>query len=929
MKRALVVTAAALFALTAAGQDFPSGRFTKISGMLLPGMITREANGIPHLFAFNKHDLYFMNGWVQANDRLWQMDTNRRIASGTLAELVGSSALSTDVQLRTLGLRRAAEASFPLLTPEAQDALKAYSDGVNAWLSTHAASQPPEYSLLEITKIAPWTPVDSVAVAKLVTFGLSFDLGDIDRTIALLTYQAVGKAAGFDGTKLFFDVFRVAPFTSAAVIPDATGAGAALPVTIAPNAHVIDTTWIHPQMLDLLHAYREQIARVDVLAQTLDPDRHAASNEWAIAPKNSASGRALVANDPHLSLQSPPNFYPISLTAGKTSVNGMGFVGAPFVAQGQNQRAAWGSTVHPMDVTDVYQEQLVPDASSPSGFSTLYKGKPEQVIPIPAVFRVNVAGDGKLDNLVTVSDASVPPAVLIVPRHGPIVQLDTKTGVAVSVQYVGFYPTHELDAVMKIDDAQNVDDFKAALQYFDVGSQNWAVADIDGDIAYLTSGEMPVREDLQALKVNGVPPFFIRNGQGGNEWMAVTNPQPKQALPFEILPYSEMPQIVNPLNGWFVNANNDPIGQTLDNDPLNTLRPGGGLLYLSPGYDGFRAGRITQLVRQKLANGGKISVDDMKSIQADTVLIDAEVFVSFIVKAMVNAATSSPQLGALRGDATLNAAVDRLSKWNFTTPTGIPTGYDAAETNGQLTTPTQAEIDNSVAATIYSVWRSEFLAHTVDATLAKASLMVPPAEQALSLLRFQLEHFDETGGKGSAGLSFFNVPASGAGPAATQRDILILQSLADALTRLKSDAFAPAFAKSTNLDDYRWGKLHRVIFSHLLGPLFSPGDITGPPPFPSVPGLRGIATDGGFSTVDAASHNPRGSGVNDFMFTSGPNRRYVGEMAESGPNGVSSLPGGVSGDSRSPFFTNLLLQWLTNDTFDVKTDAAPRIPLLR
>src|SRR5581483_5172180 len=147
--------------------------------------------------------------------------------------------------------------------------------------------------------------------------------------------------------------------------------------------------------------------------------------------------------------------------------------------------------------------------------------------------------------------------------------------------------------------------------------------------------------------------------------------------------------------------------------------------------------------------------------------------------------------------------------------------------------------------------------------------------------------------------------------------ILILKSIADAMTMLASDAFAPAFAKSTNLSDYRWGKLHRVVFSHLMGSVFSPGAIAGPPPFNSLPNLDGIATDGGFSTVDAATHNARARTVNGFMFGSGPNRRYVGNMDARLVQGRSSLPGGVSGDPRSPWFSNLLMQWLTNDTFPV------------
>jgi len=163
---------------------------------------------------------------------------------------------------------------------------------------------------------------------------------------------------------------------------------------------------------------------------------------------------------------------------------------------------------------------------------------------------------------------------------------------------------------------------------------------------------------------------------------------------------------------------------------------------------------------------------------------------------------------------------------------------------------------------------------------------------------------------------------------AARRDILILKSIADGMAMLASDEFAPAFNKSTNLSDYRWGKLHRVVFSHLMANLFSPGAPAGPPPFPSLPNLPGVATDGGFSTVDAASHDARASTVNGFMFGSGPNRRYVGNMQTGLVQGQSSLPGGVSGDVRSPWFTNLLMQWLTNDTFVVITDTFPRIPWL-
>src|SRR5262249_3390124 len=150
-------------------------------------------------------------GWVHAEDRLFQMDVLRRTASGTLAEILGPDALASDIQLRTIGLRRAAERSLPLLSPPVVAAFQAYSDGVNAFISAHPL--PLEYTTaLELSAVEPWTPLDSMVVSKLLAFELSFDL-DIAPTVALAGYQQAGQFAGFDGAALYFqDLFRSQPF---------------------------------------------------------------------------------------------------------------------------------------------------------------------------------------------------------------------------------------------------------------------------------------------------------------------------------------------------------------------------------------------------------------------------------------------------------------------------------------------------------------------------------------------------------------------------------------------------------------------------------------------------------------------------------------------------------------------------------------------
>lgn len=909
--------AAAVFGVTVLAVGAPAAAAptptAKIDLAGLDGEVTviLDGRGISHIFAGNGHDLYFMQGWIHAQDRFFQMDLTRRQASGTLAEVLGPGALASDVQLRTLGLRRSAEASLFNVSDQALADLIAYADGVNAWLAANPL--PAEYAALELTGAEPWNPVDSLVIARLIAFGLSFDL-DVEATVALATYQATGDAVGFDGFLLYLeDVFRSAPFDPASTVPDATHAAGALRTDTARVSDSLDVataaSYLKPATIDLARDYLDKARQIPALSAALAPaERIQGSNEWAVSGSLTRDGRPLMANDPHLALNTPATFHQIHLRspAHDVDVMGSGFPGTPYVILGQTRRITWGATTNPMDVTDTYQEQIVADPASPSGISTIYQGQREPVLPFPETFRFNLL-DGTPDNLATAGAAEgVPAATLIVPRRnfGPIIDLDMDSGVALSVQYTGFSGSREIDAFRIWNQAKGIHRFQEGLEYFDVGSQNWAYADIEGNIAYFTSAEMPLREDLQAGGVNGLPPWFIRDGTGGNEWIPASADRPDtHAIPYQILPYDEMPQVINPPRGWFVNANNDPAGTTLDNNPLNQLRPGGGLYYLNPGYaQGTRAGRITDRM-EALEQRGRITAADMMDIQADVVMLDAQVFTPYIVDAF-----DSNGAGA---SAAVAEAVERLRDWDGSTPTGIAQGYDASDVDGVRQPPSADEIADSVAATIYSVWRGRMIENTIDATLAPFGLPTPGSRNAIISLR----HLVETGGVGLSGLNFF---ANGAGSTqAERRDSLILQSLQEALNLLAGPDFADAFGGSTDQDTYRWGLLHRIVLDHPLG-----GPFSIPPAgggfMPHLP-LEGIPVDGGFGVVDASSHSARADSVNDFMFGSGPVRRYVGSPGIN-PGSIeayTSLPGGESGVLGSDFYFNLLPAWLTNDAYPV------------
>jgi penicillin amidase len=425
-------------------------------------------------------------------------------------------------------------------------------------------------------------------------------------------------------------------------------------------------------------------------------------------------------------------------------------------------------------------------------------------------------------------------------------------------------------------------------------------ADDSGNIAYYTHREVPLREDLQAGTVTGAPPYFIRNGTGGNEWIPQATRAEDQAIPYAILPAAELDQLVNPRRGWISNANQDPTGQTFDNDPLNELRPGGGIRYISPGHaDGDRNARIRARIGEALA--GKLTFAEMQAIQADVKLHDASVLVPSIVAALQAAQTpgAPAALAALGADGAVQDAVGRLSRWDFSTPTGIQEGFDASDVNGRRAAPIQAEIDASVAATVYSLWRGQALAAIVDAPLVARGLekSLPNGDQAMTALRRLIAN--PNGGASGIFVS-----------GAAARDTLVLGSVKSALGLAASAAFAPAFGGSTNLADYRWGKLHRITLRHPLG-----GALSIPPGagFTDLgPSLPGLATDGGFSVVDASSHNPRAKTLDGFTFGSGPARRFVAEARRSNPRAVQVIPGGERGNP-GRFFGNQLGLWLTND----------------
>jgi penicillin amidase len=909
--------------------------------------VHEDALGIPTIVAESEQDAVFVLGFLHARDRFFQMDHDRKLVAGRLSELLGSAALTADVTFRTFGLDRAALETWQAFPEDTKGVFQSYANGVNAYLAT--GPLPPEYTALELSKTDPWTPLDTILIGK--GLGAQFSIGssipDIDLTITLGTYQGFGAALGFDGAALFFeDTHRSAPPDDRVSIPGFLGSIGGLGSVGDSSAEAsggqgketrdafyAGLPTITQETMDaakgVLESFRASPDFMNWVGSTDDPK---GSNMWMVSGEHTESGYPLIANDPHLSMNTPAIWYEAQLVYPKGDemwhVSGVGPAGTSGILLGCNNVACWGFTVNPMDQLDVFSEQVLTNLYGlPT--HTVYQGNAEPLQVIHQSFFVNGIGDGIPD---TIGRAPVPydggGITFVSPRrnNGPILNIDGNS--ALIAQYVGFGPTFELEMSRRMNQAGSLEEFKASLQHFDIGIQNVFYADTEGNIAYFTTSENPIRSDLSKGTVDGLPPWFIRDGTGAadNEWLPVMNPQPNQALRYEIMPMDEMPHLVNPASGFVVNANNDPIGTTLDNNPVNQLRPGGnGLYYLNPGYSSYRMGRADREIKALVDSGVPITMEDFAILQANDDLLDAELVLPQLLAAMDGfpVPEGSPMAQAM--------AV--LSSWDYSTPTGIAEGYDAGDDPFMMAPPSQAEIDNSVAATVFALWRSYLVRNTIDATLTGVGLgdNLPGSTQAYNAFKHHLDNFGTAGGVGASGLPFFS-----AGLTET-----VVGSLQQALDQLASDEFAPAFANSTDVMDYRWGKLHRIVFDHRLNmdPFNVPNgggftDLDPGLPDPTGQGsgqtvdasththLPGLSRQGGYQAVDASSHSARSITLNSFMFGSGPSRRFVGSMVPGDVEAWNVIPGGQSGLFYHPNYSSQLSLWLTNNYHQMPLGAA-------
>ncbi|WP_347860755.1 penicillin acylase family protein [Salimicrobium sp. PL1-032A] len=398
--------------------------------------VTRDENGVPHIEAESAEDLYMAQGFVQAQDRLLQMELSRRQASGELSEMIGPATVEQDKFFRALGLRRAAEASLEEYSEEGRAALQAFAEGVNAYIDKADRENrlPPAFALLG-AKPEPWTPVDSLTIGKF----MAHDLGGHWERQAF-QYYAMNN---FPEAKAE-EVLAHYPEDKPKVIEDTT-------LDIAGDLK--DAPLPHP---------------------------FNGSNNWVVSGERTESGKPVLADDPHLGIATPSIWYQMQLNGPDHAVSGVIFAGVPGIILGHNEDVAWGVTNVGPDVQQLYVERRNPENSE----QFLYEGEWENAVIHEEP--IEVSGEETIDYEVVET------------RNGPIINEFAEgagEGDALSLRWTAHDPSLELEAVLEINRAEDWASFEQGLEKFHTPAQNFVFASKDGTIAYKANGKVPIYED--------------------------------------------------------------------------------------------------------------------------------------------------------------------------------------------------------------------------------------------------------------------------------------------------------------------------------------------------------------------------------------------------------------------------------------------------
>lgn len=903
-------------------EEIPAEEEIELAGLGANVDAVQDERGMWHIYGSDLDDVIRAQGYLQAQDRMGQMEFIRRQATGTLGEFAGGfvpELLDADADARFDGHRRNAMAIVPTLSEEELGLLETYAAGVNEYIAklrTFEEQLPRGVSsIVNGDLLVDWTVIDSLAIARLQAASLSLDtrddLNNTDRLDRWRTFFPADdddpRIAALSGA--FHDLYSYRPARSAYVrdgYPNVgTDTGTRAIRRPRPPVGSVEVALPPRRVIDAgLRFAERQEAR---FASLFGGDEHRGSNSWVVDGSATATGNPMLANDPHLALTSPPLFWMAHVNTkragGDVDVAGQMIAGTPVNILGFTDQIAWGLTTSGYDVTDVFMEVITPGDPD----TVEHNGSQVAIETVTEILRDDLGG------MRTLEFENVPHHGLIIPgtrtactaEDAPPCEVGKE--IAFSVQWTGNEPTNEAGAFVDLYRAQNVDDARDAWRKFEVGGQTLVVIDREGNIFYTSSVRIPVRDEstntYDPETQTGASPCYVLDGRGDQDWTS------------DFVDERYLPHTLNPDENFIFTANGDPVGVTEDNNPHNGVDPDDPEddIFIGCAFaNGYRADRIQERLRELVA-GGNVTAQDMIDLQNDAVSPLGRIMVPAMLihldRALVERDTpgTHPDLTAA---VTENAAAmdrvemarDRLMAWNsFDTPPAVEG------------TPAADEIADSVATSIFNVAFGHLMRNTfddeldlhrdgmLDGEIGRTNL-VNRAMIFMATDPTTMASYDDTLGDSVLWDDLNTAEVEG-------RADRILRALVDALAWLE-DRFG-----SADMDTWRWGQLHTIrldalVPASLLGddPLSIPvpTDEMFPDGFPRQ-GDRGVvdASNFGFFSFEGVDYG------------SGPVQRMVVEMTPEGPVAVNSLPGGNSEDPDSMFHRNEMERWRFNEVTTV------------
>ncbi|MFO0659073.1 MAG: penicillin acylase family protein [Polyangiaceae bacterium] len=854
-----------------------------VPGLSGPVDVIRTEANIPHIYASNRKDLAFVQGFETARDRYFMLDLSRRLGLGKLSELLGDKALPNDQESRANGQAFVADQIVASMSKELLEHVDAYAAGVNEYIAQVKAgklSAPTEIDLagsfltsgdpLELMK--PFDRRDVAGMMSVVFYQSSFESGDVGRAAEVAQLASAFSGVAFENLRkagALDDLYaHIEPVKN-----DSSAAGFFLETaSSSAGSSPMSAVTLHAGAGPVHHAMLQRLATrlaKDPITRRRDRDAGFGSNAWAVSGKGTVDGGGLLSGDGHLSLAVPSIFYEQGLDTaalGGGDVHQVGLVipGFPVLLAGTNGRIAWSSTQLSGDGTDWYREQIrLDDQGAPkeSLFAGTYrplKSFDEKFViaDVPLLqskgrtetWKRYTTFDGRwiadIEGRAATADEVLAPGETLLNLGGNFVVPGDQDGdgviSAVSFVYYGFFAGAVPNTYDALSRTSSIDEFRDATRGLIASSQNYAAADDQGNILYSSYQGTPCRgyleRDAQGAWVNGADPNLLLDGtKYGAFKIPVKEGKVDESVgvsdPYAcVVPFDKMPAAINPAKGYVFTANNDPgniaTDSTFANDPY----------YIGGPWDiGYRAHTISSSLAEVVSQRAG-DLEHMASIQGDHVSQMGGQFGATLVAAISRAkqlsatgpdpATSEGRMAALYAQD--SDALDEVSARVSTWLTGGHVARSGVETFYQ--TVSDADRTDAVATMLFNAWLGRFMRRVFDDEPVPGVVFQGGSQGRVRALIRILEGRGPNNPRGLSSYNpetqesvFFDVVGT---DVVETSDELVVSAMVEALAFLRSDTSAEGEGGfgTSDMNEYLWGLRHKVKFQSLLADFLGSSD---------------------------------------------------------------------------------------------------------